>query len=283
MAIPLYQQSMEAIGKQYQRNHAEGTNKAVKGTVRGFCNYLKATFGLQKIETLKQFMVLAYVEHRKGEVQESALERDATAIRLIASAIAKENIVPRTNKEMGIVRGKAERCKPVQQDTAKASLIREKLSTRAEESGLAKDKALVAASGLQEAYGLRAKESLMSSAVYRNCKLELQVAGAKGGRPRTLQAETPAQKVVLQNLQAVSREIGNVNGKLIPAGMSLKQMYDYQRNTIRSLGAVKAEKTNMHSSRHQFAQDCKKNGDSNQGIALKLGHGREEVIDHYQP
>ncbi|RII30784.1 MAG: hypothetical protein CXR30_02950 [Geobacter sp.] len=281
MGKPLFQQAREAIGKQYARDHAQSTTKATMGAVRQFCAFLTTSYGLAKIETLKKHMVDAYVKSRAGEVGASALERDATAIRMIADAINKANIVPHSNAQLGIVRAAADRYKPVRQNQEKAAAIKAGLYARADATGAARDKALVGANELQAQFGLRAKESIMSRAVERDGRLVLEVGGAKGGRPRTLEPENTNQRVALELLRTTSREIGNVNGKLIPPDMSAKQMYDYQRNTIRSLGATKAADAHMHANRHKYAQDCRKAGNSDKEIALKLGHGREQVVPHY--
>jgi site-specific recombinase XerD len=113
-------------------------------------------------------------------------------------------------------------------------------------------------------------------------ELRLEVLGAKGGRERELTANTESQRDALERYLETSKQIGNVNGKLIPPEMSARQMYDYQRNTIRVLGGTKENGANMHVLRHQYAQNLDKEGKETKEISEQLGHSREEIVNHYR-
>ena len=74
-----------------------------------------------------------------------------------------------------------------------------------------------AADGLRVGFGLRAKESLMSSKVEtRNGKQYLTIEGAKGGRPRELAARTETQIKALQGVAETARDLGSGTGRIIP-------------------------------------------------------------------
>jgi len=282
MGKPLSMQAREAIGKQYGRQHASQTTQAVMSAVKTFTEFVENQYGLEKIENLKAHMVDSYVSARLEDgIGTAQLTRDATAMRLLAEAIDKANIVPRTNAELGINRDMAERYSPQLANDEKLSEIRVALQDRAERTGEGVDKALVAAYDLRAEFGVRANESIMSRVAEIEGKLALEVLGAKGGRERTLEPQNEGQVRALEQYRDTSREIGNMNGKCIPPEMSSRQMYDYQRNTIRELGGTKANGSNMHTQRHEYAQGRISSGADRLAVAEELGHGREEVVHHY--
>ena len=273
----LIHQARQAIGKLYGRTHGEKSTKALQSSLRTITGYLKSEYGLQRIENLKPQMVQSFFKTRlTAGISSSQLGKDATAFRLLAEKIGKQNIVPRSNPELGFSRTKSDRMQPKTLDRVAADGIRAKLVEHHEKTGQAEDKALIAAFDLRSAFGLRAGESISAQANGNN----VDVTG-KGGRFRTLPAVSKEQKQALADLKSVSKEVGNLQGKLIPPHLSQQQMYDYQRNTIRSCNGTKAANTNMHASRHEYAQREKAAGVSDKQLSKQLGHGREDVIGHY--
>jgi len=273
----LIHQARQAIGKLYGRTHSEGSSKALKSSLKVITGYLKSEHGLQRIENIKPHMVQSFFQARQeAGIKSSQLGKDATAFRLLAEKLGKQNIVPRTNPELGFARTITDRMQPKTLNHAAAEGIRAQLVERYERTGLAEDKVLVAAFDLRSAFGLRAGESLKAQANGAN----LDVVG-KGGKLRSLPETTPEQKAALAQLRSVSKEIGNVNGKLIPPHLSQQNIYDHQRNTIRACSGNKAANSNMHASRHDYAQREKAAGTTDKQLAENLGHGREDVVHHY--
>jgi len=282
MAKSLNTQAWQAIGKQYEREHSTQTVQAVSSSVKTFTEFVSIQYGLEKLENLKPHMIEAFVASRfEDGIGVSTLTKDATAVRMICEAIDKPNICPRSNAELGINRGAEDRYNPQYINSEKIEEIRDALAEKADKTGLPEDKALLAAHDLRAEFGCRANESFMSRVVESDGKLSLEVLGAKGGLPRELAPQTPAQEKALEQYREISRAIGNVNGKLIPPDMSARQMYDYQRNINRALGATKANQAHMHCQRHAYTQGRVEKGDDRLEISLDLGHGREEVIHHY--
>lgn len=281
MAGKLEHQARQLVGKNYGVSHE--TTAKLLSNIRSVAGWLESKYGLQNISNIKPHMVNTYF----GEMQQasraaSTMQNHATAWRTIADAVGKPNIVPRSNKELGIERTAVDRYRPITTNTEKLSEIRSQLAERAEDT--IKDKALLAAHDLREAFGLRAKESLMSTkTIERDGRQFLKVEGAKGGRPRELAVRTEAQIRAVDQAREVSKELGSKTGRLIPPSASLKQMYDYQRNTLRSLGATKINATNMHAMRHEYAQERIQDTGDRKGVANELGHGRESVTQHYAP
>lgn len=273
----LLHQARQAIGKLYGRTHGEKSVKALQSSLKTITGYLKSQYGLQRIETVKPQMVQSFFQTRLAAgISASQLSKDATAFRLLAEKIGKQNIVPRSNAELGFSRTKTDRMQPKTLDRSAAEGIRATLVERHEKTGLPDDRVLIAAYDLRTAFGLRAGESLSAQANGNN----LEVTG-KGGRFRSLPAVNQEQKQALAQLKSVSKEIGNVKGRLIPPQLSQQQMYDYQRNTIRACNGTKVASTNMHASRHEYAQKEKAAGVSDKQLSEQLGHGREDVIGHY--
>jgi hypothetical protein len=101
-------------------------------------------------------------------------------------------------------------------------------------------KMYLAADRLREAFGLRAKESLMTSKVYeRDGRQYLQVEGSKGGRTRDLLVKNKQQQKAVQLLIETAKALGSGTGRIIPPAMSLKQAYHAQRNLWAKLGGTR--------------------------------------------
>lgn len=70
------------------------------------------------------------------------------------------------------------------------------------------------------------------------------VEGTKGGRARTLAVDTPEKGAAVAALKQYLEETGEKS--LIQSGMTLKQGYDFQRNSLHRLEATKANNANAH-------------------------------------
>lgn len=232
-----------------------------------------AAAGYQHMSQIGGRFVTDFFEHLKAEGKSSStISGYATAMRTLAGAIGKANIVPRTNESFGGSRA-GTRLQPKEPDIGKLLEVREKLFQRAQWLGIAHD--------LRASFGLRAKESLLSKVAFvdNRGRTLFEVKGTKGGRPRTLAVDTPEKGAAVAALKKYLAETGGKS--LIPSGMTLKQGYDFQRNVLHRLGATKANSANAHLSRHGYAQALKEAGVDRAAIAQDLGHGRIHVISHY--
>ena len=279
MGKGLYQQALDLMGKGWDKSAL--THTAFKSDMRQITAFLKERYGLERIEHVKPHMVTSHIKTwQEAGYSASHLQGIATAWRPVARSVGKQNIVPRTNAELGISRPNADRYKPKEANHDKLAAIRAVLVERGASSP--KDRALLAAHDLRQTFGLRAKESLMSNRVVdRHGRKYLQIEGAKGGRPRELELRSPEQARAVDRVREVARELGNAQGRIIPPQMTLKQFYDYQRNTLRALGASRADGSNAHSQRHGFAQQRLAETGNRSQVATELGHGRDEVVSHY--
>lgn len=269
-------QATHCIGK--ERHVGDKTHTEHLGHLERIGNWLQERYGLDDLKHLKSHMVEAFFKE-KADLSGSTLEKYATAFRLIASSISKENIVPRSNKELG-GRSAAERFIPKVGDAEKLDVIRETLVQMTEK---APDKRyLVAAHDMRQAFGLRSAESLASCRiVQRGGKQFLAPDMTKGGRPREVEIQTAAQHIAVGAVRALASEYGQPSGSMLPPHKSWQQCYNEQKNTMTKLGATKANQANMHVNRHDWARNRLEKGETRKDTAEALGHGREEVVSHY--
>ena len=115
---------------QKDRIHATLTTDKRFGDIGRLAARIENKYGLEKISDLKPGHISSVINDLKDEGKSSStLTSYATAARLLATSVGKSNIVPRSNKEMGISRA-GERYKPISQAN-QAHQIREKLAKRA--------------------------------------------------------------------------------------------------------------------------------------------------------
>ena len=266
---------MATIGKDWSKSSLtrEGTIQHTKS----FAQFVQDKFGLERIDNLKPGHVSAYIHDMQQRGLSAGTQANRlSAIRGLAQAIGKQNIVCRTNAEYGIERN---RKNPVLANHEKIAEIREQIDAAAK-AGDRIAMMVSAAAGLRDAFGLRQKESLMSHRVEGN---RLVVEGAKNGKPRSLEITTNSQLQAIQYADQVSQALGSGTGRIIPPELSLKQACNAQRNLWSKLGGTKSNRSHQHASRHDFAQRCKADGDSDLQLSIKLGHGRVEAAGHYAP
>ncbi|QSV45424.1 tyrosine-type recombinase/integrase [Geobacter benzoatilyticus] len=269
MSSKLGNEAKKLVGKNYGKG--SGTTEKLLGNIERIAEFM-GTQGLQSIHHMKTKHVSRFFNHLKAEgVSASTMANYATAMRRIAHAIGKDNIVPSSNAELGINR--SDRYQPKHGDNIKMEEVREALYGKNEWQGLAID--------MQRVFGLRVKESLLSQGVVvHNGREFLVVEGSKGGRPRELEVKTDEQREVLQR---VGKHIAATGGKtLIPLHLTLKQALKKQANDLHRTGGTKANMANSHLARHHTAQKMDQEGASNKEIAEYLGHGREGVTRHYK-
>ncbi|SOB56986.1 conserved protein of unknown function [Pseudodesulfovibrio profundus] len=266
--MDLKYQVEKILGK--NRRASKLTQYKNKGQIRRFCDLVQKKYGLQKINHLKTKHTRGVFEDLKEEgLSPSTLASYGTAARAIAQAISKQNIVPRSNRELGISRA-GDRLKPVMADMEKIHDLTAQLYKKDEWLGLAAE--------LRENFGLRAKESLLSTGVANG---KLIVRGSKGGRPREIPIRNKSQRELLNRVQDHLKREGKTS--LIPSNMNLMQGLKCQSNAIHRLGGTKDNNAHPHSSRHAYAQDLYRQGNAPQNIAEELGHGRTEIVSHYIP
>lgn len=273
----LASQALARIGKDWSKSSL--TREKLLSNTKEFARHVASSYGLERIDHLKPGHIQSYVNslHERG-LSPSTMADKMTAVRVIAAAIGKQNIVERHNADYGIQR---DRINPQAVNHERLVEVRQAIAARADQ-GDKIARMVRAADGLRVAFGLRAKESLMSSKVeIRNGKQYLTIEGAKGGRPRELEARTDAQVKALQAVAETARDVGSGTGRIIPPNMSLKQAYDAQRNLWRECGGTRAAGANMHGERHSYARERDAEGAEKSAIMSELGHGEDRSPSAY--
>jgi site-specific recombinase XerC len=273
----LASQALARIGKDWSKSSL--TREKLLSNTREFAQHVAKSYGLDRIDNLKPGHVQSYVNslHDRGLAPATMADK-MTAVRIIAAAIGKQNIVQRTNAAYGIERV---RINPQTVNHDRLVEVRQAIADRADQ-GEKIAQMVRAADGLRVAFGLRAKESLMSSKVeVKDGKLFLTVEGAKGGRPRELEARTEGQLKAVQLVADTAKALGSATDRIIPPHMSLKQAYDAQRNLWRECGGTRAAGANMHGERHGYARERDAEGATKAAIMSELGHGEDRSPSAY--
>ncbi|QOX78655.1 integrase domain-containing protein [Trichlorobacter lovleyi] len=276
---PLEVQALERIGKNWSKSKL--TREGHLQHTKEFAIYVAKRFGLERIEHLKPGHVQAYVAHlHERGLNHGTIANRLASVRQLAQAIGKANIVERTNDAYGVMRT---RMNPVIADRDKIDQIKSELKTMAD-NGDRVAMMTYAASLLRDAFGLRAKESIMSAVMIQHeGKLFLRVEGAKGGRTRDLEIKTPDQLSAAHNIEKVAALLGSATGRVIPPELSLKEAYNAQRALWASLGGTRENRTHMHAQRHDHLQVMHANGATNAEMMKQAGHGEDRSPGHYIP
>jgi len=267
----LASQALAKIGKDWSKSSL--TREKLLSNVRDFASSVARSYGLERIEQLKPGHIEAYARslHERG-LQASTMAGKMTAVRAVCRSVGKQNIVQKSNAAYQIERV---RINPQVINHQRLVEVRQEISLRADQGNKIAQMTRTA-DALRCEFGLRAKESLLSSKVeIRDGKLFLSVEGAKGGRPRELEARTEGQTHAVRSVLETSKAIGSATGRIIPPGMSLKQAYDAQRNLWRTCGGTRSAGTNMHGERHGYARTRHEEGASNEKLMGELGHGED--------
>lgn len=186
---------------------------------------------------LKQKHVLKLLECWKADgLSDATLKNRMSHVRWWAEKIGKQNLVPRTNAELGIGRRKyvTNNTKAVQVDADALNSV--------------KDERVRMSLELQGAFGLRREESIKFQPLFAMGagpdKILLKATWCKGGRARELPVRTAHQRDVLARAAALAG-----NGSLIPENESYKDQLKRYENTTNRAGLNK-----LHGLRHEYAQ-----------------------------
>jgi len=192
-------------------------------------------------KSLKTKHVQALLKHWKVEkspqtgkpISIGTIKNRMSSLRWWAEKVNKSQIIPRTNKELGLPDRKR------LPDQSKAFSL--------EGRNLSKlPRHIVDSLRLQEAFGLRREESakFQPGKALNNEKLDLKASWTKGGRARSIPMVNEEQRQLVKEL--VNRY---GNNSLIPAQMNYKEYLSHRGYHISS-----SELPSSHGLRHQYAQ-----------------------------
>jgi site-specific recombinase XerC len=186
---------------------------------------------------LKQKHVVKLLERWKADgCSESTLKNRMSHMRWWAEKIGKQNLIPKTNSELGIGRRK------YVTNISKAVQIGE------DALKLVKDERVRLSLELQRAFGLRREESIKFQPSYAvvdgSEQIKLKASWCKGGRERSLPIRNDYQRDVLRRVFELAG-----NGSLIPKGERYKDQLKRYENYTNRAGLHK-----LHGLRHEYAQ-----------------------------
>jgi len=249
-------------------------------------------YKINDVKQLKPKHIISLVEDWKEKgISTGEIKNRMSHLRWLAEKIDKQNIIPRTNRELGIEDRKMpsndinRAVSRTQEDLAKLDNSNVRMSLRA-----------------QELFGLRRKESILfhPKLDYDRSTSTLRIeTGTKGGRPRVIPVRTIEQRQYLE--EAIRYQKEHDQTAFIPKDKT----YVDQKN-IYEAQCTKYGFHNNHGLRHQYAQeryfdltgwDCPRRGGMSQIsmtehqleldavareiISNELGHNRLEVTKVY--
>jgi len=186
---------------------------------------------------LKQKHVLKLLERWKADgLSDATLKNRMSHVRWWAEKIGKQNLVPRTNAELGIGRRKY-----VTNNTKAVQVSIDALIG-------VKDERVRMSLELQGAFGLRREESIKFQPQFAMGagpdKILLKATWCKGGRAREIPVRTAYQRDLLARAAILAG-----TGSLIPENQSYKDQLKRYENTTSRAGLSK-----LHGLRHEYAQ-----------------------------
>jgi hypothetical protein len=209
---------------------------------------------------LKQKHVLKLLERWKADgLSDATLKNRMSHVRWWTEKIGKQNLVPRSNAELGIGRRKY-----VTNNTKAVQVGADALSG-------VKDERVRMSLELQGAFGLRREESIKFQPQFAMGagpdKILLKATWCKGGRAREIPVRTAYQRDVLSRAAILAG-----TGSLIPENQSYKDQLKRYENTTNRAGLSK-----LHGLRHEYAQQRYRvrisvNVPTHSGLSRPLAH-----------
>ena len=238
---------------------------------------------------LKPKHIISLLERWKCDGISSATIKNRMAhLRWWAEKINKQNIIPRTNAELGIERRKY------------VTNIDKSIKLSEAQLNKIKDERLRVSIELQRAFDLRREECLKFQPAYAmsdsNGKIKLKASWCKGGREREIPILTAYQRDVL----ARAADLAGAGSLIPPEQKYVKRLKQYE-NAVSRCGL-----SHLHGLRHEYAQnryleltgwECPARGgpvnrqlsqeqksldySARMRISEELGHGREAITSVY--
>lgn len=186
---------------------------------------------------LKQKHVSALLQSWKDSGLSAATLKNRVAhLRWWSEKIGKQNLIPRSNAEMGIA------------DRSYVSKVSKAVTVDSSVLSTIKDERLRLSIELQAAFGLRREECLKFQPEFAMSagpdKIQLKASWCKGGRAREIPIRTEAQRALL----AKAAEMVGA-GSMIPRDQTYIQRLKQYENATNRVGMSR-----LHGLRHEYAQ-----------------------------
>jgi integrase len=274
---PLQDQLISIYSRNREDSHATQRKRAwCLGAVG---RALTEKFGLQKLGNLKQKHVAFLIElWKETDNGRRSIEEKLTYLRWMLDKIGKQNMIPKTNRELGI--------EPGPRHTRAGKLVtNERL---AEILAAIPDPRIQSAVMLARYVGLRFKEAMLfrPGRDFDGERVWIK-RGSKGGRPRYLFIHNAAQKEVLEGARGLASKDGALIPKDYPTYESWRQ---HVYPILRAAGVGRHTDATFHDFRRTFVAERMDGLINDQGldpesaaalVAREVGHGRTEVLRWY--
>jgi site-specific recombinase XerC len=274
---PLQDQLISIYSRNREDSHATQRKRA--WCLGAAARALTERFGLQKLDNLKQKHVQYLVERwKETDTGRRSIEEKLTYLRWMLGKIGKQNLLPKTNREIGV--------EPGPRHTRAGKVItNERLG---EILAAIPDPRIQAAVLLARHLGLRFKEAMLfrPGRDWDGERVWIK-RGSKGGRPRYLFVHNEVQKEVLE----VSRKLASKQGALIPAECPTYESWrQHVYSILREAGVGRETDTTFHDLRRTYVVERMDELINEQGldperaaelVAREVGHSRTEVMRWY--
>jgi integrase len=276
---PLERQIISILAANREDSYATQRQRAMH--VKEACRIIETKFGLQKLANLGLKHVTAVVESwRLAHAGKRVLENKLSDLRWMVRKIGKQNLLPRSNSELGI--------EPAARHTRAGKIVSEEKWR--EILGAVQHPVVRAQLLLARYFGLRFEETALFRPHQDVDGNRVWIKrGAKGGKPRYVVIRSEKQREALDAARAVA-----VPGRgVIPVeARTFKAWADKVYEMLRAIGVGQATDTTFHDLRRTFADERMREIMAARGcsreeaaklVARELGHGRTEVLDWYLP
>ena len=274
---PLQDQLISIYSRNREDSHATQRKRA--WCLGAAARALTEKFGLQKLDNLKQKHVQYLVKRwKETDTGRRSIEEKLTYLRWMLDKIGKQNMLPKTNRELGI--------EPGPRHTRAGKIItNERL---AEILAAIPDPRIQTAVLLARYIGLRFKEAMLfrPGRDFDGERVWIK-RGSKGGRPRYLFVHSAAQKEVLER----ARRLASKDGALIPKDCPTYEAWrQHVYPVLRAAGVGRHTDTSFHDLRRTYVVERMDSLVNGQGldrehaaaiVAHEVGHSRTEVLQWY--
>jgi len=268
---PLQDQLISIYSRNREDSHATQRKRA--WCLGAAARALTEKFGLQKLDNLKQKHVVFLVERwKETDTGRRSIEEKLTYLRWILQKIGKQNLLPKTNRELGIEPGpRHTRAGKVVTNDRLAEILTALPDPRIQSAVL-----------LARHVGLRFKEAMLLRPWrdWDGTRVWIK-RGSKGGRPRYLFVHNEAQREVLEG----ARRLASKEGALIPREWPTWESWRQHVYPI-----LRAAGVGFHDLRRSYVVDRMDGLINDQGldperaaalVAREVGHSRTEVLRWY--
>ena len=274
---PLQDQLISIFSRNREDSHATQRKRA--WCLGAAARALTEKFGLQKLDNLKQKHVVFLIDRwKETDTGRRSIEEKLTYLRWMLDKIGKQNMLPKTNRELGI--------EPGPRHTRGGKIVTN--DRLAEILAAIPDPRIQSAALLARYVGLRFKEAMLfrPGRDFDGERVWIK-RGSKGGRPRYLFIHNAAQKEVLER----ARKLASKYGALIPKDCPTYETWrQHVYPILRAAGFGRHTDVTFHDLRRTYVVERMERLINDLGldpehaaelVAREVGHSRTQVLSWY--